>query len=197
MVNLRIEYPVLLQAIENDQVRAVAIRGTSLVGLYNDSTTAITDFPDSKYDFETTIGDDFIETVRQITSTQIGKPLDEVSVSDFSFTVQYRAPVVTPWYIDFLPLLFIVALSMGLWYFLIMRQGGGNSKVMNFGKSRARYERSFTKVKVTFKDVAGARRKRRKSLRRWSISSRTRKHICRNGRADTQGRAARRPSRNR
>ena len=154
-VNLRIEYPVLLQAIENDQVRAVAIRGTSLVGLYNDSTTAISDFPDGKYDFETTIGDDFIETVRQITATKTGMPLNEISVSDFSFTVQYRAPVVTPWYVDFLPLLFILALSMGLWYFLIMRQGGGNNKVMNFGKSRARMS-DPSKVKVTFKDVAGA-----------------------------------------
>ncbi|HPF88797.1 MAG TPA: ATP-dependent zinc metalloprotease FtsH [Candidatus Limiplasma sp.] len=155
-VDLRIEYPALLNAIENEQVRAVAIRGTSLVGLYENSTTALSDFPDNAYDFETTIGDDFIETVRQITASQLGKPLDEVSVSDFSFTLQYRAAVVTPWYADFLPLLFIVALSMGLWYFLIMRQGGGNSKVMNFGKSRARMS-DPSKVKVTFKDVAGAK----------------------------------------
>ncbi|MBE0601988.1 MAG: hypothetical protein IH607_09390, partial [Firmicutes bacterium] len=34
-VNLRIEYPTLLKAIEDDQVKAVAVRGTSLVGLYN------------------------------------------------------------------------------------------------------------------------------------------------------------------
>jgi len=155
-VNLRIEYPALLTAIKDDQVKAVAIRGTSLVGLYNDTKIASTDFPDRRYDFETTIGADFIETVRQITADKLGKPLDEVSVSDFSFEVQYRAPLVTPWYVDLLPLLFIVALSMGLWYFLIMRQGGGNNKVMNFGKSRARMS-DPTKVKVTFKDVAGAK----------------------------------------
>ena len=154
-VDLRIEYPALLTAIENDQVQAVAIRGTALVGLYTNSATAPSEFPDRKYDFETTIGDDFIETVRQITATKTGKPLDEISVSDFSFTLQYRAPVVVPWYADLLPLLFIVALSMALWYFLIMRQGGGNSKVMNFGKSRARMS-DPSKVKVTFKDVAGA-----------------------------------------
>jgi len=155
-VDYRIEYPALLTAIENDQVQAVAIRGTDLVGIYKNSSTALSDFPDRKYDFETTIGDDFIETVRQITANATGKPLDEVSVSDFSFTLQYRAPVVTPWYVDFLPLLFIVAISMGLWYFIIVRQGGGNSKVMNFGKSRARMS-DPSKVKVTFKDVAGAK----------------------------------------
>ncbi len=156
VVNLRIEYPVLLQAIKDDRVQAVAIRGTSLVGLYSDSTVSANEFPDRKYDFETTIGEDFIETARQITADKLGKPLDEVSVSDFSFAVQYRAPVITPWYVDLLPLLFIVALSMGLWYFLIMRQGGGNNKVMNFGKSRARMS-DPTKVKITFKDVAGAK----------------------------------------
>ena len=35
------------------------------------------------------------------------------------------------------------------------RQGGGNSKVMNFGKSRARMS-DPSKNPITFKDVAGA-----------------------------------------
>ena len=154
-VDRRIEYPKLLAAIENKQVTAVAIRGSSLVGLYADSTTAASDFPERNYDFETTIGSDFIDTVRQITATQTGKPLDEVGVADFSFTVQYRAPVVTPWYMEFLPFVLIIAVSMGLWYFVIARQGGGNSKVMNFGKSRARMS-DPSKNPITFKDVAGA-----------------------------------------
>ncbi len=155
-VDRRIEYPQLLTAIENDQVEAVAIRGTSLVGIYKNSTTAASDFPERNYDFETTIGSDFIDTVRQITATQTGKAYDEVGVTDFSFTVQYRAPVVTPWYYEFLPFIIIIVISMGLWYFLIARQGGGNSKVMNFGKSHARMS-DPSKNKVTFKDVAGAK----------------------------------------
>ena len=154
-VDRRIEYPKLLAAIENKQVTAVAIRGSSLVGMYVDSTTATSDFPERNYDFETTIGSDFIDTVRQITATQTGKPLDEVGVADFSFTVQYRAPLVTPWYMEFLPFVLIIAVSMGLWYFVIARQGGGNSKVMNFGKSRARMS-DPSKNPITFKDVAGA-----------------------------------------
>ena len=154
-VDRRIEYPTLLQAIEDDRVQAVAIRDTALVGIYKDTTVSIDGFPDRGYDFETTIGDDFIDTVRQMTATRLGMPLDEVGVDNFSFTVQYRAPIVTPWYVELLPLLFITALSIGLFYFIIMRQGGGNSKVMNFGKSRARMS-DPTKAKITFKDVAGA-----------------------------------------
>lgn len=155
-VDRRIEYPKLLQAIENKQVAAVAIRGSSLVGMFKESSTAAVDFPERNYDFETTIGSDFIDTVRQITATQTGKALDDVGVTDFTFTVQYRAPLVTPWYVEFLPFLIIIIISMGLWYFVIARQGGGNSKVMNFGKSHARVS-DPSKNPITFKDVAGAK----------------------------------------
>ncbi|MCE5344024.1 MAG: ATP-dependent zinc metalloprotease FtsH [Eubacteriales bacterium] len=154
-VDRRIEYPQLLQAIENDQVEAVAIRGSSLVGLYTNTTAAKADFPERNYDFETTIGSDFIDTVRQITATKTGKAIDAVGVTDFSFTVQYRAPVVTPWYVELLPFLLIIVVSTALWYFLIARQGGGNNKVMNFGKSHARIS-DPSKNPISFKDVAGA-----------------------------------------
>ena len=155
-VDRRIEYPKLLEAIENNQVAAVAIRGSSLVGIYKDTTTAQVDFPERNYDFETTIGSDFIDTVRQITAAKTGKALDDVGVTDFSFTVQYRAPVVTPWYVEFLPFVIIIVVSMALWYFVIARQGGGNSKVMNFGKSHARMS-DPSKNPISFKDVAGAK----------------------------------------
>ncbi|MEG1196493.1 MAG: ATP-dependent zinc metalloprotease FtsH [Clostridia bacterium] len=154
-VNRRIEYPQLLTAIREDNVKSVAIRGSSLVGLYRNGTIAEADFPERGYDFETTIGSDFIDTVRQMTATKEGKVLDEISVSNLPFTVAYRAPIVTPWYVEFLPFMLILAVSVGLWYFIMARQGGGNNKVMNFGKSRARVS-DPAKNTVTFKDVAGA-----------------------------------------
>ena len=154
--NKRIEYPQLLTSIREDNVKAVAIRGTSLVGLYRNGKIADADFPDRGYDFETTIGADFIETVRQMTATKTGKALEDVSVSDLPFTVEYRAPVITPWYLEYLPYFLSLILIVGVWYFIMMRQGGGNSKVMNFGRSRARVS-DPSKNKVTFKDVAGAK----------------------------------------
>ena len=155
-VNRRIEYPQLLTAIREDNVKAVAIRGSTLVGLYRNGSVAETDFPERGYDFETTIGADFIDTVRQMAANQQGKALDEVSVNDLPFTVEYRAPVVTPWYVEFLPFILMLVITFGLWYFVMARQGGGNSKVMNFGKSRARVQEPG-KNKVTFADVAGCK----------------------------------------
>ena len=151
----RIEYPALLEMIKNDQVERVAIRNNQLVGLVKGTTIPASQFPDQRYDFETTIGDDFIDTVRQLQAQKDGKSIDEISVSDLSFQIEYRAPVETPWWIDFLPFLLTVGLFMVLWYFMMRAQSGGSNKVMNFGKSRARVA-DPSRNKVTFADVAGA-----------------------------------------
>ena len=47
-----------------------------------------------------------------MTATAQGKSLDEVSVSDLPFTVEYRAPVVTPWYMEFLPFILMIVITM-------------------------------------------------------------------------------------
>ena len=153
--NKRIEYPQLLQMIENGQVSRVAIRGTSLVGLKTNTTVAASNFPDRQYDFETTIGSDFIDTVRQMEANKQGKALDEVTVNDLSFTVEYRAPVQTSWRVEFLPMIVISVIFLLFWYLMMRGQAGGNGKVMSFGKSRARMQEPG-KNKVTFADVAGA-----------------------------------------
>ena len=153
--NKRIEYPQLLQMIENGQVSRVAIRGTSLVGLKTNTTVAASNFPDRQYDFETTIGSDFIDTVRQMEANKQGKALDEVTVNDLSFTVEYRAPVQTSWWVEFLPMIVISVIFLLFWYLIMRGQAGGNGKVMSFGKSRARMQEPG-KNKVTFADVAGA-----------------------------------------
>ena len=55
------------------------------------------------------------------------------------------------------PLLYILPFIafLGLWFFLISRMQGGGSKVMSFGKSKAR-RMTADSPKVTFADVAGA-----------------------------------------
>ena len=55
------------------------------------------------------------------------------------------------------PLLYILPfiLFLGLWFFLISRMQGGGSKVMSFGKSKAK-RMTADSPKVTFADVAGA-----------------------------------------
>ena len=151
----RIEYPQLLDLIENDEVDRVAISGSSLVGRLKSSLVPSANFPERGYDFETTIGNDFVDTVRTMVANKQGVSVDQVSVNDFSFTIQYVKPTVTPWYIQLLPYLIPVVLLMVFWFYIMRQQSGGGNKVMSFGKSRA-HMIDPSKNKHTFADVAGA-----------------------------------------
>ena len=154
-VSRRIEYPQLLDMIKEGKVSRVAIRNNALVGVTKSTNVAADDFPERNYDFETTIGNDFLETVRQIEANKKNVPLDQVTVDQLSFDLEYRAPVVIPWWYDFLPYLIMLGIMAVIWFVMIRSQAGGGGKVMSFGKSRARMQ-DPTKNKITFADVAGA-----------------------------------------
>jgi len=152
--NRRIEYPQLLKMIQEDQVAKVAIRSNSLRGMRRTTAVANADFPERNYDFETTIGNDFIETARQMQAAKLGKPLEEVSVSDLPYEISYRAPEDLFWTM-LISSAIPVALMIGLFFFIILRGQGGGAKVFSFGKSRAKMQNPEGN-KVTFDDVAGA-----------------------------------------
>jgi len=151
---IRIEYPELLELIEKDQVEKVAISGTALVGVLRGTRVLASDFP-GRYDFETTIGGDFIDTAIRMEAKRLGVDAETLSVSDLRFTVQYPQPQGTPWWLELLPFFLTVVLLVVFWVLMMRAQGGGNSKVMNFGKSRARMQ-DPAKNKITFENVAGA-----------------------------------------
>lgn len=70
-------------------------------------------------------------------------------------TFRYDTQIVSaPWYIEFLPYIFMI-LIIGVTLFFFISQSAGNGKAMSFGKSTAKlYDDS--KKKITFNDVAGA-----------------------------------------
>lgn len=87
----------------------------------------------------------------QSRATQVATAIAEANVVD-----GYNDEVPnTPWYLGLLGTIFPILLIGGIFYFLMAGAGGGNSRAMNFGKSRAKLANKETS-KVTFKDVAGA-----------------------------------------
>lgn len=154
-VSRRIEYPQLLDMIKEGKVARVAVRNSSLVGLTSTTSVLADDFPDKNYDFETTIGDDFLESVRQIEANKKGVSIDKMTVDQLPFKLEYRAPVVVPWWYDFLPYLIMLLIMAVIWFVMFRSQAGGGGKVMSFGKSRARMQ-DPSKNRITFADVAGA-----------------------------------------
>ena len=152
-----VTYAQLWEMIDAGQVKTVAIRGTHLWGLKSDTTIPDSRFPESAYDFEATITniESFREEAYKRQAKVLGVAPDTVGDGDLSFAIVPMAPETVSIWVSLLPTLLLIG-SMVLIFVLMMRaQGGGNGKVMNFGKAHARVN-DPGKNKVTFADVAGA-----------------------------------------
>ena len=69
--------------------------------------------------------------------------------------IKAELPPQPPWWMSILSSILPMLIIVGLWFMLMNQGGAGGGKVMNFGKNRARrYDEE--KLKITFKDVAGA-----------------------------------------
>lgn len=75
----------------------------------------------------------------------------ELQSSGASFKIDAQAPTIFDYILTFIPYVLI----FGLFIFVIMRMQGGGSRVMQFGKSKAKQVSKDT-PKVSFSDVAGA-----------------------------------------
>ncbi len=80
---------------------------------------------------------------------------------------QYRKGIITkydiqppmqyPWWLSLLPMVFIILMFVGMWFFFLRSAGGKNGagRIMNFGKARVKLGID-EKNRVLFSDVAGA-----------------------------------------
>ena len=95
-------------------------------------------------------GKDFtsVSSVHEI--SDLGNKLRENKI-DYKYQPQPKPPWWTNLFINFLPILLLI----GIVFFMLNQTQGGGSRVMSFGKSRARLH-SDDKKRVTFEDVAGA-----------------------------------------
>ncbi len=155
--NKEVTYSKLWEMIDAGQVKTVAIRGTQLWGLKTDTTIADSHFPERNYDFEATITD--IESFRQEAYKRQAKVLgvspDSVGDGDLSFAIIPMAPETVSIWITMIPTFLLIGAMVFVFFMMMRAQGGGNGKVMNFGKANARVN-DPSKNKITFADVAGA-----------------------------------------
>lgn len=78
--------------------------------------------------------------------------LDNLEKQDIKLTVE--PPATVPWWVSILPTFLMFIFIFGLFFYMMQQTQGGGSKVMQFGKSRAKLVTD--ERKYTFKDVAGA-----------------------------------------
>ena len=126
-------YSQFLQRVENDEVEKVVLTKNSIKATKKDGkefTTTAPDFP---------IGDE----------TLVGK-LEAKGVE-----IVAQNPKEPPWWMTLLSSLLPILILVGFWFFIMNQTQGSGSRVMSFGKSRAKMS-SGDKVQVKFSDVAGA-----------------------------------------
>ncbi len=76
-------------------------------------------------------------------------------VESGSLKVAGEPPAKTPWFFEILPSIFMILIFVVFWFVFMQQSQGGGSRVMSFGKSRAKLHKEDERKKVTFDDVAG------------------------------------------
>ncbi len=154
-----LNYTQLLKFVEEDKLEFVMTTGDTLLASTKDSGIPESQFPGRYNVYATLPGvEQFYEDVNKIYAAKIDVPSEQITPANYGFSIRVTQPQGTPWWAQFIPLLVMVALTVGLGYFIMRQQGGGGSgknNPMSFGKSRARMS-DPEKNKVTFANVAGA-----------------------------------------
>lgn len=71
-------------------------------------------------------------------------------------TVEYEPVTETPWWVSFLPTLFIIIVLIVIYVISFKKMSGGAGKFNSFGKAKAKTPAADDKTRVLFSDVAGA-----------------------------------------
>jgi len=101
-----ISYPELLEAIEANKVERIQTIETTVIGLYRGSYIKEKDFlSGGKYDFRSRIitRESFYEDIKKIEAKKTGRPVEDITASDFSFTIDVKPPPEAPWWLNLLP----------------------------------------------------------------------------------------------
>lgn len=128
-----VNYTDFLSQVEQGQVSKVTIVDNTIKGTLSDGTEFTTITP----------------------NTPNGDPNLVKTLQAKGIEIKAENPPEPPWWSTMFSSILPMVLLIGVWFFLMQQTQGGGGRVMSFGKSRARMTGS-DKMKVNFKDVAGA-----------------------------------------
>ncbi len=135
----------LIQAIEQKGILQLNILENNVVkGQLKDGTTFETHVPRM---IARPFGDELYKTIKES-----------------GLELESHPPVTTPWFVDILPTVFLVILLVIFWFVFMQNSQGGGSKVMSFGKSKARLVKDDKSKAITFADVAGLKEEKEEMI---------------------------------
>jgi cell division protease FtsH len=128
-------YDVFIEKLEGNEISEVQIDGNTISGKLNDGTV-------------------FTSYVPTMLALKTGEMLLDLKESGQLMKVTGIPPANTPFILEILPTIIMVLLLVVFWFVFMQNSQGGGSKVMSFGKSKAKIVKETGK-KITFSDVAG------------------------------------------
>ena len=128
-----VEYTQFLQQVDKGDVSKVVIIQNTIHGTLADGTEFTTITPDAPNN----------------------DPDLYQKLSAKGIDIAAENPPEPPWWSQMFSSVIPILLLIGVWFFIMQQTQGGGGRVMSFGKSRARMS-GADKIKVTFRDVAGA-----------------------------------------
>lgn len=128
-----VEYTQFLQQVDKGDVSKVVIIQNTIHGTLADGTEFTTITPDAP------------NNDPDLYQKLLAKGID----------IAAENPPEPPWWSQMFSSVIPILLLIGVWFFIMQQTQGGGGRVMSFGKSRARMS-GADKIKVTFRDVAGA-----------------------------------------
>lgn len=132
---IELSYNQLVDGLNNNEITQIEINGYLLSGEMADGTL-----------FET--------YVPAIMASATGDMLIAYQEANPDYEISGIPPANTPFLIEILPTIIMVLLIVVFWFVFMQNSQGGGSKVMSFGKSRAKMVKDSGK-KIVFSDVAG------------------------------------------
>jgi len=99
-------------------------------------------------------GSQFTSNIPRVISDNMGDQIYDL-IDSGELKLEGEVSIQNPWYLEMLPTVFLILILVGFWFVFMQNSQGGGSKVMKFGKSKARLNKQDEKNRITFKDVAG------------------------------------------
>ncbi len=109
----------------------------------------------SKVEGELVDGTAFRAYIPEVLAVPMGNYLFDLVEAKQTIKISGVEPAKDPFFLEFLPIIVSVLMIGLLWFMLMQNSQGGGSKVMSFGKSKARLIKDDDGKKITFAEVAG------------------------------------------
>lgn len=132
----QIDVTELIIRLDNNEIESITIVGDTLRGRFRDGNQFSVLLPEH---MKNNFYQDYLK--------------EKVDSNQIILSAEHEPS--QPWFISALPTIFMVLIVLAFWFVFMQQSQGGGSRVMSFGKSRAKMHKEDEANKVTFEDVAG------------------------------------------